>query len=86
MRHPVSAVDAQSAEAAGERAGRPDATSIAAFVTLCTYTWFLYGVGPSLPVAGSSEASTDALAAAEEPPESGGDDEAVPPPVIWIRP
>ena len=28
----------------------PDATSVAAFVTLCTYTWFLYGVGPSLPL------------------------------------
>jgi len=29
---------------------RPDATSAAAIVTLCTYTWFLYGLGPSLPL------------------------------------
>ncbi|MET0966400.1 MAG: MFS transporter, partial [Nakamurella sp.] len=28
----------------------PDATSTAAFLTLCTYTWFLYGVGPALPL------------------------------------
>lgn len=28
----------------------PDATSVAAYATLCTYTWFLYGVGPSLPL------------------------------------
>ena len=62
MRHPVSAVDAQSAEAAGERAGRPDATSIAAFVTLCTYTWFLYGVGPSLPLFRDEMGTTSAVA------------------------
>lgn len=29
---------------------RPDATSAAAIATLCTYTWFLYGIGPSLPL------------------------------------
>jgi predicted MFS family arabinose efflux permease len=34
----------------GPLTARPDATSIAAFVTLCTYTWFLYGIGPSLPL------------------------------------
>jgi MFS family permease len=27
---------------------RPDGTSAAAIVTLCTYTWFLYGIGPSI--------------------------------------
>ena len=58
----MSAVDAQSSEAAGERAGRPDATSIAAFVTLCTYTWFLYGVGPSLPLFRDEMGTTSAVA------------------------
>ena len=29
---------------------RPDATTVAAMVSLCTYTWFLYGIGPSLPL------------------------------------
>jgi predicted MFS family arabinose efflux permease len=29
---------------------RPDGPSLAAFATLCTYTWFLYGIGPSLPL------------------------------------
>ncbi|HEY4990727.1 MAG TPA: MFS transporter [Nakamurella sp.] len=58
----MSAVDAQSSEAAGKRAGRPDATSIAAFVTLCTYTWFLYGVGPSLPLFRDEMGTTSAVA------------------------
>lgn len=36
---------------AGERNNAvPDGTSTAAFLALCTYTWFLYGVGPSLPL------------------------------------
>ncbi|HEY7811789.1 MAG TPA: MFS transporter [Nakamurella sp.] len=35
---------------APEDPDRPDATSMAAIATLCTYTWFLYGVGPSLPL------------------------------------
>ena len=29
---------------------RPDGPSLAAFATLCSYTWFLYGIGPSLPL------------------------------------
>lgn len=29
---------------------RPDAASAAAIVTLCSYTWFLYGIGPSIPL------------------------------------
>ncbi len=29
---------------------RPDAVSAAAIATLCTYTWFLYGLGPSIPL------------------------------------
>src|SRR6195952_5071806 len=46
----MSRIDAQSSEDAGARTGWPDAPSTAAFVTLCTYTWFLYGLGPSLPL------------------------------------
>ncbi|HEY5842378.1 MAG TPA: MFS transporter [Mycobacterium sp.] len=40
----------------------PDATSVAAFVTLCTYTWFLYGIGPSLPLFRDELGTTSAVA------------------------
>jgi predicted MFS family arabinose efflux permease len=43
-------VEAQRPGSADRRSAIPDATSTAAFLTLCTYTWFLYGVGPSLPL------------------------------------
>ena len=45
---PVSA--GRRTEPAGRGSVRPDATSLAAFATLCTYTWFLYGLGPALPL------------------------------------
>ncbi len=45
----MSAVDRQP-EQVGSSGARPDATSLAAFATLCTYTWFLYGLGPTLPL------------------------------------
>jgi predicted MFS family arabinose efflux permease len=45
----VSTVDAEGAPEL-QRTASPDATSAAAFVTLCSYTWFLYGIGPSLPL------------------------------------
>lgn len=41
---------------------RPDAPSIAAFCTLCTYTWFLYGIGPSLPLFRDELGTTSAVA------------------------
>ena len=44
------------------RSGRPDATSAAAFLTLCTYTWFLYGIGPSLPLFRDELGTTSAVA------------------------
>ncbi len=45
-------MSAIGAEATGNATptGRPDATTVAAMVSLCTYTWFLYGIGPSLPL------------------------------------
>ena len=46
----MSAVDHDGSGRSGRLTTRPDGTSIAAFVTLCTYTWFLYGIGPSLPL------------------------------------
>ncbi len=45
----MSAVDRQ-ADQVGSAGPRPDATALAAFATLCTYTWFLYGLGPALPL------------------------------------
>lgn len=47
---PGPALDAQSENAGRRRTARPDATSTAALVSLCSYTWFLYGLGPSLPL------------------------------------
>ena len=44
------------------RGAGPDATSVAAFVTLCTYTWFLYGIGPSLPLFRDELGTTSAVA------------------------
>ncbi len=41
---------------------RPDGTSVAAFATLSTYTWFLYGVGPSLPLFRDELHTTSAVA------------------------
>ncbi len=46
---PVSALG-DDVDQVGNRSARPDATSLAAFATLCTYTWFLYGLGPALPL------------------------------------
>ncbi|MGS0687445.1 MFS transporter [Nakamurella sp. GG22] len=50
----MSAIGEQSedeqSEEAGPRSAKPDAASLAAFATLCTYTWFLYGLGPALPL------------------------------------
>jgi len=43
-------VDAPQSGSGDRHSAVPDATSTAAFLTLCTYTWFLYGVGPSLPL------------------------------------
>ena len=45
----MSAIGERSEQARPQTA-RPDATSLAAFATLCTYTWFLYGLGPALPL------------------------------------
>ena len=42
--------------------GRPDATTVAAMVSLCTYTWFLYGIGPSLPLFRDELGTTSAVA------------------------
>jgi len=44
------------------RSAIPDATSTAAFLTLCTYTWFLYGVGPSLPLFRDELGTSSAIA------------------------
>lgn len=46
---PVSAAGERS-EQLGRRRARVDGTSLAGFATLCTYTWFLYGLGPALPL------------------------------------
>ena len=49
----MSGIDTDSiggTAAAGSGTALPDATSVAAYVTLCSYTWFLYGVGPALPL------------------------------------
>ena len=46
---PVSAAGRRS-DRVGRGTVRPDAASLAAFATLCTYTWFLYGLGPALPL------------------------------------
>lgn len=46
----MSTFDSDRVESTAPRRAVPDATSTAAFLTLCTYTWFLYGVGPSLPL------------------------------------
>ncbi len=46
---PVGAVG-EDVEQVGNSSARPDATSVAAIATLCTYTWFLYGLGPALPL------------------------------------
>ena len=44
-------IDKPGNTAAADRGtSRPDGTSVAAYATLCTYTWFLYGVGPALPL------------------------------------
>lgn len=43
-------IDSGPQSSADRRTGIPDATSVAAYATLCTYTWFLYGVGPALPL------------------------------------
>ena len=58
----VSTIDAQNPGDAGERTARPDATSVAAFVTLCTFAWFLYGIGPSLPLFRDELGTTSAVA------------------------
>jgi len=58
----LSAVDAHDSEDAGPRSARPDATSTAALITLCTYTWFLYGLGPSLPLFRDELGTTSAVA------------------------
>lgn len=58
----MSAVDAHNNEDAGQRGARPDATSTAALLTLCTYTWFLYGLGPSLPLFRDELGTTSAVA------------------------
>jgi len=63
----MSAVGAEDTGSTGksddaDRAARPDATSVAAMVSLCTYTWFLYGIGPSLPLLRDELGTTSAVA------------------------
>lgn len=40
----------EKSTAAERGTSRPDGTSVAAYATLCTYTWVLYGIGPALPL------------------------------------
>ncbi len=48
--------------AADRGTSRPDGTSLAAYATLCTYTWFLYGVGPALPLFRDEMGTSSAVA------------------------
>ncbi len=58
---PVSALG-DDLDQVGSRSARPDATSLAAFATLCTYTWFLYGLGPALPLFRDEMGTSSAVA------------------------
>jgi MFS family permease len=60
----IGAEDTGNADNLGDpaRSARPDATTVAAMVSLCTYTWFLYGIGPSLPLFRDELGTTSAVA------------------------
>jgi len=60
----IGAEDTGNADNLGDPApsARPDATTVAAMASLCTYTWFLYGIGPSLPLFRDELGTTSAVA------------------------
>ena len=64
MVNTIGAEDTGNADNLGDPApsARPDATTVAAMASLCTYTWFLYGIGPSLPLFRDELGTTSAVA------------------------